>query len=81
MNCMKRKIINTVGWCGVVAILLAYALVNFDVLATKNVAYQLLNLFGALFIVIEAGYKKDAQPAALNLIWLGVALVALLRML
>jgi hypothetical protein len=70
-----------VGWLGVVAILLAYALVSLDVISTHSLAYPLLNVFGAIFLIVETGYKKDAQPMVLNVVWLGVAVVAFLRLL
>ena len=78
---MKRKVIDVFGWAGVLAILAGYCLVSFEVLSAKSAGYQLLNVIGALLIVIEAGYKKDLQPAALNFIWLIVAAVALARMI
>lgn len=78
---MKSKTISFVGWYGVLAILAAYALVTFGVVAAKSYAYQLLNLTGALGLVIEAASKKDVQPAALNAIWTIVALLAVASLL
>ncbi len=67
------------GWYGVVAILLAYVLVSFNVIPAQSSAYQLLNLTGALGIALEAGIKKDFAPVVLNAFWFLIALVALLR--
>ena len=79
--CMKTKVISYFGWYGVVAILAAYALVSFNVLATKSYAYQLLNLTGALGIILEAASKKDKQPVVLNAVWAIVALIAIIQSL
>jgi len=76
---MKPTAKNYIGWYGVLAILLAYILVSFSVIVTKSVAYQLLNLTGAVGIVIEAAAKKDAQPVALNIVWATIAVIALIR--
>lgn len=69
------------GWLGVIVIVLAYALLSFSLLKSTDFLYQLLNGLGALGIVLEAIYKKDYQPAVLNIIWLIIALVAILRIL
>jgi hypothetical protein len=78
---MKAKTISWIGWYGVLAILVAYALVTFGVVAAKSYPYQLLNLTGALGLVIEAGSKKDTQPAALNAVWAIVAIIAIVQLI
>lgn len=77
---IHRSVVQGIGWYGVMAILAAYALVNFSVLTSSNVFYQLLNLTGAAAIAFEAATKRDRQPMVLNIIWAGVALLALLRL-
>jgi hypothetical protein len=77
---MKHKAENYFGWYGVLAILLAYLLVSFNVIESKSLGYQLLNLTGALGIVVEALSKKDAQPAVLNIAWATIAALAIIRL-
>lgn len=70
--------INTLlGWYGMGAVLIAYALISLNVLQSNNLTYQLLNLTGAVGLVIAALTKKDYPPAILNIIWSIVAIVAL----
>lgn len=78
---MKDRVIEILGWYGICAILLAYALVSFDILVPSNPTYQILNLTGALGIVADTLYKKDYQPAVLNIVWAVVGLVALLKII
>lgn len=78
---MKQKIIEALGWYGVLAILAAYALVTFTVIQAKSYPYQLLNLTGALGLVIEATSKRDQQPAALNIVWAVIALIAIIQLI
>lgn len=78
---MKTKIVALLGWYGVAAILGAYVLVSFDIVTVHGYAYQLLNFTGALGIVIETTSKKDKQPAVLNIVWLLVALVAIIKLM
>ena len=75
-----KKINNILGWYGVLAILLAYVLVSFKVVSSQGTIYQLLNLTGALGIVVEALGKRDIQPAILNIIWALVAFATLIRL-
>lgn len=69
------------GWYGAVAILLAYILVSFELIAANSAVFQLLNLTGAIGIIIIAAYKNVKQSVVLNVFWAGVAIVALLRLL
>jgi len=77
---VQRAVVEGVGWYGVVAILAAYALVSFKFVEPHGLIYQLLNLSGALGIIIEAYSKKDYQPVVLNIVWLAIAIIALARL-
>ena len=74
---MKKKFISYFGWYGVVAILGAYALLSFKIIQSDSLAYQILNLTGAIGIATEAASKKDTQPVVLNIVWATIALVAI----
>ena len=78
---MSRKLIETIGWYGVVAILLAYLLNSLNILNSSNIFYSLLNLTGALGIAIDAWRQKNFQPVILNLIWAFVAMATLVKLL
>jgi len=72
---------NLFGWYGVLAILLAYILLNLSFFDVKNIIYQLLNFSGSLAIVFSSLRKKDYPPVVLNLVWGLMALVILIRLL
>lgn len=78
-NMHRNTLIEAIGWYGVVALLLAFALVSFDVLRSSSIWYQLLNLTGAAAIALDAFNQKNYQPGVLNVIWGIVALIALVR--
>jgi len=78
---MKARLIEILGWYGVLAILAAYGLVSFEIISAKGYIYQVLNLTGALSIAAETISKKDKQPAALNLAWAVIALFAIIHLL
>ncbi|MDD5437759.1 MAG: hypothetical protein PHC70_01300 [Patescibacteria group bacterium] len=75
-----NQIDTLLGWFGMAAILLAYALLSFGALKSDSLTYQLLNLLGALGVLIISLIKKAFQPAALNIAWAVIALVAILGM-
>jgi hypothetical protein len=68
-----------VGWYGAAAILGAYILLSFHVLAPDSFWYQGLNATGAIAIVIDAWKDHNYQPVVLNLVWAGIAIAALVR--
>jgi hypothetical protein len=68
------------GWYGTGAIVLAYILVSFNIVAGGGASYQLLNLSGAIGIIIISSRKKVRQSVILNVFWAGIATIALLRL-
>jgi hypothetical protein len=72
---------ETLGWYGVGALLLAFALVSFELIEAESEAYQLLNLTGAAGVAILSLTKHAYQPAVLNTIWAIIALAALITIL
>lgn len=76
-----KKFINIFGWYGLCAIVLAYFLNSFSVVESQSLLYQILNLTGAIGIVIVSLHKKAYQPGILNIVWSVIALVALINIL
>jgi hypothetical protein len=75
-----KKASGILGWYGVIATVVAYILVSFLVLSPTSLLYQALNLTGALGVTIETYYRKDYQPFWLNLIWMLIALAAIVAL-
>ena len=76
-----KSFIEIFGWYGTVAILGAYALVSFSVLEPTSLTFQLLNITGAIGIVIVSFHKKAYPPGVLNVAWAVIALIAILGIL
>ncbi len=70
-----------IGWYGTVAIVGAYFLSSFGLLSATSWPYQVLNLTGAIGIVVVSFAKRAYQPAALNAIWTVIAAIALVKIL
>ena len=71
--------INLVGWLGMALLISAYALVTAGKLHGPGLTFQLMNLFGGGFLMINSAYYGAWPSAALNLVWVVVGLVGLSR--
>lgn len=69
--------IEVVGWIGTLAVLLAYLLVSTKKLTASSIQFQILNLFGAIGIIINSAFHRAIPSVALNIVWLLIALYAL----
>lgn len=76
---MTMDWVDVVGWVGAGLVLLAYGLLSAGKLGARSVPYQLMNVVGAVGMLIN-GYARGALPsAALNLIWMGIGLYVLAK--
>jgi hypothetical protein len=79
---MNKNIFEEIiGWYGTIAIVLAYALLSFNIISSNMLIYQILNGTGALGIVLISLKKKAYQPGVLNIIWVAIALIAIINIL
>lgn len=72
-------LVELVGTAGAVCLLLAYFLVSARHISSDGARAHLLNLAGAAMLGVNAVYHGAYPPAALNMLWALIALVALLR--
>ncbi len=79
-NRKLETITEAAGWIGVLAILLAYALISFQIVNAESVWYHGLNLVGGVGIIVDAVADKNYQPAVLNVVWIAIAMYALTRL-
>jgi hypothetical protein len=70
-------LIEIVGWGGALAVLLAYALVSSERISARSRSYQLLNVGGAVGLVINSSWNGAIPSAVVNLIWIGIGVYAL----
>jgi len=80
-NRIRRVAVEVFGWYGLAAVVIAYGSVSFGLITPKGYPYQLLNLSSAIGLGLVAFGKKAYQNAVLNLVWIAIAVVALLRLL
>lgn len=72
-------VVNVVGWLGMALLIGAYALVTAGRLHGTSLMFQLMNLFGGAFLMVNSAYYGAWPSAALNVVWVGIGTVGLLR--
>lgn len=77
MPSLELILVEVAGWTGAALILVAYYLLSHNKLQGQSFAYQWMNLFGAAGLIINSGYHGAIPSLAVNLIWLGIAGIAL----
>jgi len=71
--------LEVVGWAGTVVILTAYLLLSIGKIPNGR-TYQVLNLIGAVGLLVN-GVVHSAWPSAiLNVVWSGIAIFALVQL-
>ena len=71
--------INLAGWLGMALLISAYALVTTSRLHATGLGFQLMNLFGGGFLMVNSAWYGAWPSAALNLVWVCIGTVGLVR--
>jgi hypothetical protein len=72
-------VVEAVGWTGAVMLLLAYGLLSAGRVGGQSPAYQVMNILGAVGLIVNSGWNGAYPSAAVNVIWLAIGLAALSR--
>ena len=70
-------LMEVVGWIGGALILAGYFLLTAGKLDAKSPTYQWLNVVGAAGFIANSGWNGAWPSAVLNIIWVGIGVVAL----
>lgn len=76
---MTRIIIDGIGWIGAAALLAAYGLVSAKRLDGDSAVFQLLNLVGAVCLIINTAYYGAFPSTFVNVVWVGIAVATMLH--
>jgi len=72
-------LVDIIGWIGAIAVLIAYALVSTRKMEGDSIAYQLINVIGSLFLVINSLFYKAYPVIGVNVAWVGIGIYAIAR--
>ena len=71
--------VEIAGWAGASLILLGYLLITAGKLTGQSPAYQWMNVAGAAGFIVNGWWHGAIPSAALNIVWMLIGAVALLR--
>lgn len=71
-------IIDILGWVGSIEVVAAYALNSSQRIKSDSLTFQLLNLTGAVFLIINSIYKQAYPFTFINSVWTVIAIVAII---
>lgn len=70
-------LIDILGWIGSVEVIAAYGLNSYQKIKSDSLAFQLLNLTGAIFLIINSIYKEAYPFTFINTVWCIIAIIAI----
>ncbi|WP_394841346.1 hypothetical protein LZC95_30275 [Pendulispora brunnea] len=73
-------LISLAGWTGAALLLASYALVSVRKLEASGAAFQWMNVVGSALLATNSAHNGAWPSAILNVVWLGIGAVALLRL-
>ena len=74
-------IIDILGWVGSIEVVAAYGLNSSQRIKSDFLTFQLLNLTGAVFLIINSIYKQAYPFTFINSVWTVIAIVAIVGIL
>lgn len=70
-------IIDSIGWIGALLILIGYGLISFKKIEGNSLKFQLLNIFGSVFLAINTYYYGAIPSTLVNVVWAIIAIAAI----
>ncbi len=70
-------LIDILGWIGSIEVVAAYGLNSYQKIKSDSIAFQLLNLTGAIFLIVNSIYKQAYPFTFINTVWSVIAIVAI----
>jgi len=74
-----KLLIDILGWVGSVEVILAYGLNSYQKMKSDSMLFQVLNLTGAAFLIVNTIYYGAYPSTFINIVWVIIAVVALFR--
>lgn len=76
-----KFLIDSIGWIGSVEVIAAYGLNSYQKIKSDSLLFQLLNLTGGIFLIINTIYYCAYPSAFINVVWVIIASVAIVQMI
>lgn len=76
-----KILIDVIGWIGSVEVILAYGLNSYHKINSSSLLFQVLNLTGGAFLIVNTVYYGAFPSAFINVIWVMIAIPAIYQIL
>ncbi|SFW72787.1 hypothetical protein SAMN02927921_03722 [Sinomicrobium oceani] len=67
------------GWVGALLFIAAYFMLSIRVISAEKPFYHYLNAAGGVCLVVHALHLSDLPNVAVNMVWTGIAMLAVYR--
>jgi hypothetical protein len=74
-----KLLIDIIGWIGSFEVIAAYGLNSYQKIKSDSLLFQLLNLTGGFFLIINTIYYSAYPSAFINVVWVIIAIVAIVQ--
>jgi hypothetical protein len=74
-----KVLIDVLGWIGSIEVILAYGLNSYQKIKSDSLLFQLLNLTGGIFLIINTIYYGAFPSTFINVVWVVIATLAITR--
>lgn len=78
---MDTWITDTIGMIGTALVVVAYYLLQLEKLNPKGLGYNLLNLVGAVLLLISLLFTFNLASFVIEVFWIGASLIGLWKLL
>ncbi len=72
-----QLLVDILGWIGSVEVIAAYGLNSFQKIKSDSVLFQILNLTGGIFLIVNTVYYGAYPSTFINIVWVFIAIPAL----
>ena len=69
---------DLIGWLGTLAYIIAYLLLSIGKLKAEQKTYHLLNILGALGLIVNAIHLNDYPNIIVNAVWFAIGFIGLI---
>lgn len=79
MTVSMETLSEIIGLVGVALIVLAYFLISAEKISSKSTKYHILNLVGAILILVSLVYHWNLPSFVIEVIWISISMYGLWR--
>jgi hypothetical protein len=77
-NTTITNLSDVLGWLGTLSYIVAYLLLSLGKLKAEQKTYHLLNILGALGLIVNAIHLDDYPNIIVNMVWFAIGFMGLI---